>query len=389
MIKISNFKPYYIASVFAIISSLSPAINVFSPISVSNFQIALTILVFIITLKLKLITNTHFIILLCVFSILLIQQVFRGGNSFNFELSVFKFLIIPFIIYYSYLIAKFYKVNFLNTFYIYFIINIIIVYYRSFFDYTFFGILSSNVFEKFADSYAVGEALWRPSNLSSAIVFSVELVIFLFLQYFSESNRRKLLFISIASIVPILVMQSRSSWVILSLGIIFILLKKKKYFFLSLITLFSTYLLLKFEIILKVINLFTFNEESYSTRFNSVYGSIQWFVESPLNKILFGNGTGFANYKTPGTDNFGVYVENFHLSILFDQGLLIFIVWILFNIYCLFRFTRNKNSLSIILFFVLLSNSFSSSLTVFTLQMFYTLIIIIGFNVTKLNKSHV
>ena len=305
MIKISNFKPYYIASVFAIISSLSPAINVFSPISVSNFQIALTILVVIITLKLKLITNTHFIILLCVFSILLIQQVFRGGNSFNFELSVFKFLIIPFIIYYSYLIAKFYKVNFLNTFYIYFIINIIIVYYRSFFDYTFFGILSSNVFEKFADSYAVGEALWRPSNLSSAIVFSVELVIFLFLQYFSESNRRKLLFISIASIVPILVMQSRSSWVILSLGIIFILLKKKKYFFLSLITLFSTYLLLKFEIILKVINLFTFNEESYSTRFNSVYGSIQWFVESPLNKILFGNGTGFANYKTPGTDNFG------------------------------------------------------------------------------------
>jgi hypothetical protein len=277
----------------------------------------------------------------------------------------------------------------LNTFYIYFIINIIIVYYRSFFDYTFFGILSSNVFEKFADSYAVGEALWRPSNLSSAIVFSVELVIFLFLQYFSESNRRKLLFISIASIVPILVMQSRSSWVILSLGIIFILLKKKKYFFLSLITLFSTYLLFKFEIILKVINLFTFNEESYSTRFNSVYGSIQWFVESPLNKILFGNGTGFANYKTPGTDNFGVYVENFHLSILFDQGLLIFIVWILFNIYCLFRFTRNKNSLSIILFFVLLSNSFSSSLTVFTLQMFYTLIIVIGFNVTKLNKSHV
>ena len=389
MIKISNFKPYYIASVFAIISSLSPAINVFSPISVSNFQIALTILVVIITLKLKLITNTHFIILLCVFSILLIQQVFRGGNSFNFELSVFKFLIIPFIIYYSYLIAKFYKVNFLNTFYIYFIINIIIVYYRSFFDYTFFGILSSNVFEKFADSYVVGEALWRPSNLSSAIVFSVELVIFLFLQYFSESNRRKLLFISIASIVPILVMQSRSSWVILSLGIIFILLKKKKYFFLSLITLFSTYLLFKFEIILKIINLFTFNEESYSTRFNSVYGSIQWFVESPSNKILFGNGTGFANYKTPGTDNFGVYVENFHLSILFDQGLLIFIVWILFNIYCLFRFTRNKNSLSIILFFVLLSNSFSSSLTVFTLQMFYTLIIIIGFNVTKLNKSHV
>tara|TARA_B110000971_G_scaffold87312_1_gene89704 strand:+ start:4398 stop:5567 length:1170 start_codon:yes stop_codon:yes gene_type:complete len=389
MIKISNFKPYYIASVFAIISSLSPAINVFSPISVSNFQIALTILVVIITLKLKLITNTHFIILLCVFSILLIQQVFRGGNSFNFELSVFKFLIIPFIIYYSYLIAKFYKVNFLNTFYIYFIINIIIVYYRSFFDYTFFGILYSNVFEKFADSYVVGEALWRPSNLSSAIVFSVELVIFLFLQYFSESNRRKLLFISIASIVPILVMQSRSSWVILSLGIIFILLKKKKYFFLSLITLFSTYLLFKFEIILKIINLFTFNEESYSTRFNSVYGSIQWFVESPSNKILFGNGTGFANYKNPGTDNFGVYVENFHLSILFDQGLLIFIVWILFNIYCLFRFTRNKNSLSIILFFVLLSNSFSSSLTVFTLQMFYTLIIIIGFNVTKLNKSHV
>lgn len=389
MIKISNFKPYYIASVFAIISSLSPAINVFSPISVSNFQIALTILVVIITLKLKLITNTHFIILLCVFSILLIQQVFRGGNSFNFELSVFKFLIIPCIIYYSYLIAKFYNVNFLNTFYIYFIINIIIVYYRSFFDYTFFGILSSNVFEKFADSYTVGEALWRPSNLSSAIVFSVELVIFLFLQYFSESNRRKLLFISIASIVPILVMQSRSSWVILSLGIIFILLKKKKYFFLSLITLFSTYLLFKFEIILKVIYLFTFNEESYSTRFNSVYGSIQWFVESPLNKILFGNGTGFANYKTPGTDNFGVYVENFHLSILFDQGLLIFIVWILFNIYCLFRFTRNKNSLSVILFFVLLSNSFSSSLTVFTLQMFYTLIIIIGFNVTKLNKSHV
>ena len=389
MIKISNFKPYYIASFFAIISSLSPAINVISPISVSIFQIALTILVVIITLKLKLITKTHFIILLCVFSILLIQQVFRGGSSFNFELSVFKFLIIPCIVYYSYLIAKFYNVNFLNTFYIYFIINIIIVYYRAFFDYSFFGLMSFDAFDKFADSYEVGQILWRPSNLSSAIIFSVELVIFLFLQYFSESNRIKLLFFSIASIVPILAMQSRSSWVILSLGIIFILLKKKKYFFLSLITLFSTYLLYRFEIILKVINFFTFNEKSFSSRFNSVYDSIQWFVESPINKILFGNGTGFANYKTPGTDNFGVYVENFHLSILFDQGLLIFIVWILFNIYCLYRFTRNKNSLSIILFFVLLSNSFSSSLTVFTLQIFYTLIIIIGFSVTKLNKSHV
>ena len=226
MIKISNFKPYYFASVFAIISSLSPAINVFSPISVSNFQIALTILVVIITLKLKLITNTHYIIFLCVFSILLIQQVFRGGSLFNFELSVFKFIIIPCIMYYSYLIAIFYNVNFLNTFYIYFIINIIIVYYRAFFDYTFFGLMSFDMSGKFADSYEVGQILWRPSNLSSAIIFSVELVIFLFLQYFSKSNRRILLFFSIASIVPILVMQSRSTWVILSLGIIFILLKK-------------------------------------------------------------------------------------------------------------------------------------------------------------------
>jgi len=388
LIKTSTFKPYYIASVFAIVSSLSPAIIVWSAIPVAAFQMTLAVIVVILTYNLKLITNTHLAVIIGVISVLLLQQLVRGGSLFSVQLFVFKFVIIPIVLYYSYLLAQYYNVSFLNTFYPYFFLNIIIVYYRAFFDYTFFGVLSFEGMNQFSDAYSVGKILWRPSNLSSAIVFSVELVIFLALQYFSAVNRKKLMFISILSIVPILVMQSRSSWVILSMLIIYSLMKNRKFVLLSFITLLSSYLFYKLKIISKVYDLLTMNEASFSSRFNSVIESVPLFFKNTLNRIVFGNGTGFANYKMPGNDSFGVYVENFHLSVLFDQGIIIFVFWILFNIYCLLIFALNKTNMSSVLFFVLLTNCFSSSLTVFTLQMFYTLIIVAGFNWTKFKTSH-
>ena len=134
LIKTSTFKPYYIASVFAIISSLSPAITVWSAIPVSALQMTLAVLVVISTYKLKLITNTHLAVIMGVISVLLLQQMVRGGSLFSAQLSVFKFVIIPIVIYYSFLIAQYHNVSFLNTFYPYFILNILIVYYRAFFD---------------------------------------------------------------------------------------------------------------------------------------------------------------------------------------------------------------------------------------------------------------
>lgn len=382
--RISTFRPYYIASAFAIISSLSPAIVTLISVPVSVLQSFLAVIIVLITYKLRLIRVRHMMPIILVIIVFSIQQALRGGSFFSLQLSIIKFIILPIIVYYSYLLSDYYRVSLLDTFYPYFFLNLTIVYYRAFFDYTFFGIVTVDGMKQFADSYEVGELLWRPSNLSSAIVFSVEVVIFFGLQYFTKGLTKRLMYLGLFSVIPLIVMRSRSSWVILAVLIVYALVNRGKYFLLLAITTISVYIFWKFDFLSGVIEILTMNEVSFVSRFNSITDSVSIFFDSSLNKIFFGYSTGYSNFILPGYNSFNFYVENFHLSLLFDQGILVFLLWIFYNIYSILIFSFNKIHTSILLISVLITNSFSSSLTVFTLQMFYILIIVVGFNWKKI-----
>ena len=395
MLKISKLKPYYAASFFALVISISPVLALVHPSLSSALQIFLFLIILIIAYKFKLVKKSHFLVLLLIVSFIFLQNIISKTNFSQVQLSIFRFVIIPYTILYSFLLSKFYNKSFLNTFYLYFLINLLILYYRAFFDFTFFNTIYFDINEKYSDLYSIGRELWRPSNLSSAIVFSIELVLFISIQLFVGKKNKIFKFFILSSIIPLLLMFSRSSWFIISLCLIYYFFKNKKYFVITFSSTIILYLGSYFSTTSAFIDLITFKESSYASRFSSYSESFNYFVNDSVNKIFFGNGAGYSNLDITNSGSFAMYVENFHLSVLYDYGVFIFLLWIFFNLYSIYLFKKIKTKIFFLtLSLLMITNFFSSSLSSFPVQIFYQIILLYGYGhffnfKTKKNTNYV
>ncbi|OMC93817.1 hypothetical protein, partial [Paenibacillus odorifer] len=124
-------------------------------------------------------------------------------------------------------------------------------------------------------------------------------------------------------------------------------------------------------------SIFNFQESSYTTRFDSVSNVINSFRNEGWGTFLLGSGAGTANMELVPGNGFEIYVENFHLSLLYDAGFIIFIFWAFLNSkIILTAITKRKYfHMSVIIFGLLLVNMFSSNLTSYSIQILYWLLI--------------
>lgn len=364
----------FVSTLFLFCVTISPLLNLIW--TELTFYLIVLILIFVIIEFIKstsaFIFRGFFLVLL---AFLVIQLMFIRLNLFQFQLSIYRFLIIPIVAFYSVHISL--KSDVKLSFYITppIILGIGIVYYRIFFDYTFFGLVELDLYEKFSDNFSYGSTLWRPSSLESPIIFSMQLVLFLF--YFlnqSNSDRKHRMIMRILFIIsffPLLVMRSRSAFIVLliSFSIILIYQKIKLKSILYLIALVWT---LYFTI--NNVNLgsvFSLNDESYSVRSSSVINSLNQFTNGETKNLFLGFGSGYSNVEINKNEGFNMYVENFFLSYLIDYGILFFLPFCIFNFWLLYKCLLSKNLYFFSFSIFLLTNFFSSNLTAYSIQFLY------------------
>lgn len=133
--------------------------------------------------------------------------------SVQLLLGFYRLLIIPLTAYYSLIYMKLNGKKISDVFIPYFIVNLLILYYRAFVDYSFFGSLT--MFGGFEHLYSAGGALYRPSNLTSPIIFSVELAVFLGVLFHEQGGSPKTFLLTASSILPFALMRSRSGLMLL------------------------------------------------------------------------------------------------------------------------------------------------------------------------------
>jgi hypothetical protein len=369
-------KPYFSAMLFSLIVSLSPLLKLYIGNTAYNFTILLTLCILIVkVLQDKLIKKSLIIYVSIVFIFIYLHFLILGSHPQQVILSIYRYLYIPIISYYSiiYMINNNIKISTVYTPYI--IINLLILYYRAFIDYTFLGAMQYSEF--FDGLFIMGSIFYRPSNLSAPIIFSIELVIYLCLLLF-ENKKVKLFFVMfLASLYPLILMQSRSSYILLLVFILVYLLIQKRFIIVSSIIFIITTLGLLFGNSIYLFSALNFQEKSYTVRISSMINTIENFLNESPFVILFGKGVGSSNMNLNDVEkNFGgIYVENFYLALLYDSGIVIFSIWIIFNILLLLKSLKIKSKISIYAFILILclflTNIFASNLTANVIQVLY------------------
>lgn len=372
-------KPQYAISMLALIVSLSPFISKY--LSANLYYLSLILIVLFLLLnviKKKMLTLTFVIIISFSLIFLLLQVLFLKISALQIILYMLRYTAIPFVAYYSHRFLELKKVAISRVFYSYFIVNLFIVYIRVFIDYSFFGTLISYSGTIYQNFYSMGGANFRPSNLNSPIIFSIELVCFIMLLYIENAPRKETRLFVLFSVLPLLLMRSRSSYVLLVLFTLISFMKKKNYIKLISASTIGGIALYFTNIGKQVLAVITFNDDSYAVRITSVLNSINIFIFENLVTILFGFGIGYSNYELIPGEGYNIYVENFHMSLLYDMGIFVFAAWIFFNSTLIFisfssRIKIMRQYIAIIIG-ILLVNIFSSNLSAYTVQIVYWIV---------------
>lgn len=317
-----------------------------------------------------------FAFLLVLFFFILIQYFYLNIKSFQVQLGIYRLLIIPFMAFYFVYLSRsdgFIIIKYLLPV---FIFNVLIVYWRVFFDYTFFGLVKIVNFDNISEQFAFGLELWRPSNLESPIVFAIELVSFILLYYYYMGSDKKTRIVFsvfvILSVIPLLVMRSRSSFIII-IGSILLnnlghKLNLKKLFYLCTFL----FLLLFLSPFIDLVSVLSFTDDSYSERSSSLFNTITTFINSPVVNLFFGYGSGHSNFELEENSGFNIYVENYFASFLIDYGLILTLPFVILNLWYFIRGIFNlRNILFLSFSLLILVNLFSSNLSAYSLSFFY------------------
>lgn len=376
-------KTYLGVTIICLLSSMGPLFKLYLPLKNMDFIFILFTLTFFIIIFIKhfSLTPTTIFIFNIITILCLIQFLITDVNIWQMGLTLLKYIGFPLIAYFSVKYIIKYNINISYVLSIYIIPNLLVFYYRVFVDYSFQGIFPN---------FIKGTIWFRPSSFNSAIIFGIELASYLCILALTCKNKKFQITMLILSIYPLVMMRCRSSYFILILFFIYYLIEQK--FYKQLFNVISaSFLFLSIYYLLQekipyLFTIFNYTGGAYDTRFNSMSNSISNFYNQGITAFLFGKGIGTASIfaKTRGYDV--VYVENTFLTILYESGIIILSLWIIFNIYVFLKSRINieTRQLTILIISILLTNLISANLTNNTVLLIY--LEIIFYNLLKTRK---
>lgn len=300
---------------------------------------------------------------------LTLQNLSTGQSIDEFILGVSKFIFLPILALYAVKDLQRNKVDLFSIFIIYLIINYFVFYVRAFYDYSFFGVLDAD-FEEWT---------YRPSNLSTPIIFAIEIAILISLMLRSNLSIAYKIMIAIITVLPLALMHSRSSYIIIAVSFFFFLLHQRRYgvflSFVSILFFITLFISTKSGEIPYFLTIFDFSSDSYGTRFSSMEAAISVIASMDISELLLGLGSGTASQHSAGAslEVDVVYVENALISLIVENGIIIFFCFFLSLVYYPIRTGLKGNSahLFVILVSIWLVNFFAASLTVLSVQLLY------------------
>ncbi|MBP5551665.1 MAG: hypothetical protein J6X93_06420 [Bacilli bacterium] len=287
-------------------------------------------------------------------------------------MSIYVYAIIFSICYFGFRSFKRNKVDILNVMKCFFIICFLIQLYRTFFDYTFFGVKPYE-FERIgslADAYDFGGRYFRPSSLESPIVYSVQCGLIFGFILFKEGINRKSIFWLLAIIISIILTKSRTGMLIVIALVLVYSVITKKIIFPLFIVFTGAILLFALGYGNTFMSIFDFSSETYARRITSIQNTISTIKSFNLVDILFGRGYGIAGYIQDDL-SVSVYAENFYLALIVNSGFLSFCLFILYSLISIAKGMKSKNRIIWLFIAILMSNYFAISLLCYSIQIFF------------------
>lgn len=306
--------------------------------------------------------------------LLLVQQFVVGVDFSLLALGLVKLLMLPIL---GYFIAKELHTknhDLFSVLFFYILINLAIFYFRAFFEYTFYGVLDVRT-----------EAwVYRPSNLTSPIIFSIEMVIIIAVMYFSDVPKWKKIFLLGLIVLPLILMQTRAAMVLFAIMTAGYLIYSKQFKSIVILSITSVFMLNLFWILSGempyIFSIFSYDGGAYGKRVSSIVDTLDIFFEFGVLEILIGIGSGLASQHASSFGYEAIYVENGLLALLVENGILVFIMFIAALAYYPLRtgLVGISGYLYLLLFLILAINLFSASLTTLSIQTLFWLIYFYG-----------
>lgn len=306
--------------------------------------------------------------------LLLIQQFVAGFDLNIFALGLVKLLMLPWL---GYFIAKeLHTKNYdlFSVLFFYILINLAIFYFRAFFEYTFYGVLD----------VSTEEWVYRPSNLASPIIFAIEVVIIISIMYVSDVSKwRKICLLGLI-FVPLILMQTRAAMVIFTLMTVAYLIYSKQFGLLVVLHIIGAVVIFLLWIlsgeIPYVFTIFSYEGGAYGSRVASVAGTLDIFSEFSVMKTLVGVGSGLASHHGSSFGQEVIYVENGLVSLVVENGLLVFLIFLGALAYypLKVRLVGTSGYFYVLLLAIVAINFFSASLTTLSIQALFWLVYFYG-----------
>ena len=314
----------------------------------------------------------------------LISYAIGISNSWQLFVSLFSYLVIAGTAYCGFKCMDDVREDFWNNLKFVFLLFFAVQIYRTFFDYTFWGIKPLELEgEQYSSLFQYGGLYFRPSSLESPIIYSVELALFLGYLLFHDGFSRENWLWFVGGGVSLLLTNSRTGMIILALAIIGNALFKKQYK--------TTFGLLLFAIMIITIlgkwntisSIFDLSGGTYVRRISSIQNTVNTLRNMSPLEMLFGMGFGAANYIQENNQVM-IYVEDFYFALIANSGFITTAFFFVFCICAVFVGLLHKNNSSVLLISLLIGNIVACSLLNYTIQLFFW---ILSFSLLETNKE--
>ena len=319
-----------------------------------------------------------FILVLLV--MLLIQQLLIGFNFALLALGLVKLTMLPLLGYFVARELHSRNKDIFSVFAIYLMVNVVIFFWRAFYDYSFFGILNATTFY----GGDIGSLAYRPSNLTSPIIFGIELAMIISTMYVSNFSKWTKIFLFGVIFLILIIIQSRAAIFVISLMLMLYLNYSKQgnwnfFIILTAVALISLGWFLSNELPY-IFSLLSYEGGAYDTRISSVLVALEIFSNVSPVEFIFGVGSGLASQHASSFGYEAIYVENGLVSLMVENGFLVFIFFMGALVY--YPMKKGLAGICGYLYILLLSivfvNLFSASLTVISVQAIFWLVYFYG-----------
>lgn len=353
---------YVAFATFILLVSISPLIKYLVGLQSLSVIYAIFLIVFFIAAIIRdkgLLNNKMIFFSLGIASLLLIQQAVIGFDVNFLALGLVKLLLLPLLGYFTAKDLHSKHKDLFSVFFIYLIINLAIFYIRAFFEYTFFGILDVRT----------EEWVYRPSNLSSPIIFAIEMVVIISIMYASSVSKvTKIIFIALI-LIPLALMQTRAAMALFALMTMAYLIYSKQTILLMFLIIFGAFAIYMLWLVtgetLYVFSIFSYDGGAYGSRISSITETLNIFSEFNILQMLLGIGSGLASQHASSFGYESFYIENGIIALVVENGFLIFLIFLISIIYYIVkvRLAGVAGYLLLLLLLIVGINLFSASLT--------------------------